>query len=57
MILLQINLPRVPITPFESYAPRPIDVEAVARRLATERMEIEAGNVEIAQRCGLFQRI
>jgi hypothetical protein len=57
MVLFQVNLPRVSVAPFERYAPRTIDVEAVALRLALERMEVEAGNVEIAQRRSLLQRI
>ena len=32
-------------------------MNAVALRLAAERVEVEAGNVEIPQRCGPFQRI
>ena len=57
MVLLQVNLPRVSVAPLERDAPRTIDVKGVALRLAPERMEVEAGNVEIAQRRSLFQRI
>lgn len=57
MVLLQVNLPRVSIAPFERDAPRSIDMKAVAPRLAPQRMEIEAGEVEIAQRGSLFERI
>jgi hypothetical protein len=57
MVLLKVNLPRFSIAPLECYAPGTIDVEAVALRLAPERMKVEAGNVEIAQRRSLLQCI
>jgi hypothetical protein len=57
MVLLQVNMPRVAVVPFEGDAPRSVDVKAVAQRLPRERMEIEARNVEIAQHRGVFQRI
>ncbi len=57
MVLLQINLPGVAIAPFERDAPRAVDVKAVALRLTRERMEIEARDVEIAQRRSLLERI
>jgi hypothetical protein len=50
-------MPRVAVAPFEGYAPRSVDVKAIARRLPRERMDIEARNVEIAQHRGVFQRI
>ncbi len=50
-------MPRIPLVPFERDAPRAIDVNGVALRLAAERMEVEAGNVEIARRRSPFQRI
>ena len=57
MILLQVNLPRFSIAPLERDAPGTVDVQAVALRLAPEGMEVEAGDVEIAQRRSLLQRI
>ena len=57
MVLLQVNLPRFFIAPLERDAPGTVDVEAVALRLAPEGMEVETGNVEIAQRRSLLQRI
>src|SRR5208283_3008015 len=44
MILFQVNMPRVAVAPLERDAPRTIDVNGVALRLAPERMEVEAGN-------------
>jgi hypothetical protein len=57
MILLEVNLPRVSIVPLERDAPRSINVKGVTLRVASERMKIETGNVEIAQRCSPFQGI
>ncbi len=57
MVLLEVNLPRVAVAPLEGDAPRTIDVNGIALRLAPERMEVEAGNVEIARRRSPFQRI
>ena len=57
MVLLQVNMPRISLAPFERDAPGTIDVNGVALRLAAERMEVEAGNVEIARRRSPFQRI
>jgi hypothetical protein len=57
MVLLQVNLPRVAIAPLKRNAPRTVDVNRVALRFAPERMEVEAGNVEIPQRRSLLQRI
>ena len=54
MVLLQVNLPRVAIAPLESNAPRTVDVKRIALRLTPERMEVEAGNVEITQQRGLL---
>src|SRR5579871_3928414 len=57
MVLLEVNLPRVAVAPLKRNAPRTVDVKGVALRLALERMEVEAGNVEIPQRRSLLQRI
>jgi hypothetical protein len=57
MVLLQINVQRVSIAPFECDAPRTVDVKAVALRLTPERMEIEAGDIEVAQRRRVFERV
>ncbi len=57
MILLQVNLPRVAIVPLKRNAPSAVDMNRVALRLTPERMEVEAGNVEISQRRSLLQRI
>lgn len=57
MVLLQVKMPRVALAPFERDTPGAIHMKAVALRLSLERMEIEAGDVEIAQRRSLLQRI
>jgi len=57
MVLLQINLPRVSIVPFECDAPGAVDVKTIAERLAPERMEVEAGDVKIAQRRRMLERV
>jgi hypothetical protein len=57
MVLLQVNLPRVAVAPLERNAPGTVDMNRVALRLAPERMEVEAGNVEIPQRRSLLQSI
>jgi hypothetical protein len=57
MILLQVNLPRVTLIPFERDTPGTIQVKAITLRLSPEGMEIEAGDVEIAQRRSVSQRI
>ena len=57
MVLLQIDMPRVSVAPFERDAPRTVDMKAVALRRAPEWMKIEAGNVEITQGRSPFQRI
>ena len=57
MILLQVNLPRVTLIPFERDTPRTIQVKAITLRLSPEGMEIEARDVEIAQRRSVSQRI
>jgi hypothetical protein len=57
MVLLKVNLPRLSVAPFKGDAPGAVDVQAVAPRLAPERMEIEPRNVEVAQRRGLRQGV
>ena len=57
MVLLQVNVPRVALAPFEGDAPRAVHMKAVTLRFTPERMEIEARDVEIAQRRGLLERI
>jgi hypothetical protein len=57
MVLLQVKMPRVAVAPFERDTPGTIHMKALALWLSLERMEIEAGDVEIAQRRRLFQRI
>jgi hypothetical protein len=57
MVLLQVNMPGISLAPFKRDAPRTVHMKAVTLRLALERMKIKAGDVEIAQRRGLFQRI
>jgi hypothetical protein len=57
MVLLQVNMPRVSAAPFERDAARTVDMKCIALRRASERMKIEAGNVEIAQGRSPFQRI
>jgi hypothetical protein len=57
VILLQVNVPRLAVAPFKRDAPRAVHMKAVALRFAPERMKIEAGDVEVAQCRGLFQRI
>ncbi len=57
MVLLQVNMPGVSVAPLKSYAPGAVHVEAVTRRLAPEGMEVEAGDVKVAQRRRVFERI
>ncbi len=45
MVLFEVNVPRVALTPFERDAPRTVDVQAIALRLAPERMEVKARDV------------
>jgi len=48
MILLEVDPVGITILELECYAPRPIYMDGVARRLLSmERMEIETGNVHI----------
>lgn len=55
MVLFQVNVPGVAPAPFERDAPRAVYMKAVALRLASERMEVEARYVEVSQRCSLFK--
>src|ERR1700761_431055 len=50
MVLLQIDTQRVACRPLERYTPRPVHVQAVARRLeSAQRMEIETRNIQLRQ--------
>ena len=49
MILLQVNLPRVTLIPFERDTPRTIQVKAITLRLSPKGMEIEARPVELSE--------
>jgi hypothetical protein len=46
MILFQIDPPSVTISPLEGNAPRSVDMKRVARRLATQGVEVEARDVQ-----------
>jgi hypothetical protein len=50
VILLEINAPGVAVSKLECDAPRPIDVDRIARRLeASQGMKIKAGNVHFSR--------
>lgn len=57
MVLFEVNIPRVALTPFERYAPRAVDVQAITLRLSPERMEVKARDVQVAQDRGMFKRV
>jgi hypothetical protein len=45
MVLFEVNIPRVGVTPFKRDTPRAVDVQAIALRLSPERMEVKARDV------------
>jgi len=55
MVLFQVNIPCFAVAPLEGDTPRPVDMNAVPLRFASERMEAESGNIQIAQRRRVFQ--
>ncbi len=57
MILFEVNVPGIRVAPFKGYAPWAVNVEAVTLRFALEWMAVEAGNVEVAERRRMFERV
>ena len=49
MILFEINAQDFAVIPFKSDTPRPVHMNAVTLRPATEEMEIETGQVHLFQ--------
>jgi hypothetical protein len=55
MVLFQVNVPSVALAPFERDAPRAVYMKTVTLRLASERVKIEARDVEVSQTCSLLE--
>jgi hypothetical protein len=57
MVLRQVDPKRVAFLELEGDAPRPVDVNRVADRLASQGMKIESGDIHIFRTPGLIEGI
>jgi hypothetical protein len=57
MILFEVHSLGKRRVPFERYAPRPIDVNAVTDGPYVQLMQLKPGQIQVAQTVGRIQRV
>jgi hypothetical protein len=57
MVLLQVHSERISFFPLEGDAPRTVDVQAVSLWGSSQRVEVEAGNIQFGEALSVVENV